>query len=117
MGAVWVLDTALVFVSEVVIAKVAAVVGGDVAAITGSSGCEWRGLGVSRNVVAWLGSEFRRTRVAGGRFEAGKEVVVVVVDVVGVVDGADGGCASVVSGDVAGDGEGRGVGMVQLGFG
>jgi hypothetical protein len=43
--------------------------------------------------------------------------VVVVVDVVDVVDGADGGCASVVSGDVAGDGEGRGVGMVQLGFG
>jgi hypothetical protein len=54
---------------------------------------------------------------AGGCFEAGREVVVVVVDVVGIVDGADGGCASVISGDVAGDGEGRGVGMVQLGFG
>jgi hypothetical protein len=48
---VWVLDTALVVVSEVVIAKVAAVVGGDVAAITGDSGCERRGWGLCCGAV------------------------------------------------------------------
>jgi hypothetical protein len=48
--------------------------------------------------------------------EAGGEVVVVLVNVVGIVDGADGGCAAIVHDDAAGDGDGRGLGMVQLGF-
>jgi hypothetical protein len=47
-----------------------------------------------------------------GRFEAGEEVVVVVVDFVGNVDG---GCAAVVSDAVADSGDGWGLETVGLG--
>jgi hypothetical protein len=55
-------------------------------------------------VVGRPGSQCRSSRGSGGGFGAGDEVVVAVVDSVGNVDG---GCACVVSGDVAGDGIGR----------
>ena len=48
--------------------------------------------------MGWFCSECRRFRRVAGRFEAGDGVVVAVVDNVGNVDG---GCAGVVSNDVA----------------
>jgi hypothetical protein len=53
----------------------------------------------------------RRFREAGGSSGAGDEVVVVVVDVVGVVDGTDG---AVARDDVAGDGGDDGLVGVSL---
>jgi hypothetical protein len=94
-----VLAVAQTVVPGVVLAGVAAVVGGDVAFATGGSGCKGRAWGVSRNAVDWFGSECRRTRGAGGCFEARGEVVVAVVDNVGVVDGADGAVDSGDGGD------------------
>jgi hypothetical protein len=95
---VWVLDTALDAASGVVTAGFVVVVGGDVATKRQGSGCEKRGWGDSRGGLGRPGSVCRRSRGAGSCFGAGGEVVVVVVNVVGVVDG---GCACVVSGDVA----------------
>jgi hypothetical protein len=109
-----VLVVALVIVLDVVVAGVATVINGDMAVATGSLGCERRGWAVGWSAESWFGSEFHHTRVAGARFEAGREVVVVVVDVIGIIDGADGGCASIVSGDVAADGDVEGlVGVVR----
>jgi hypothetical protein len=104
-----VLVVAQMVVPGVVLAGEAAVVGGDVAFAWAGSGCEGRGWGVSRNAVDWFGSECCRTRGAGGCFEARAEVVVAVVDDVGIVDG---GCAAVVSGDVA---MARGVSGCEMG--
>jgi hypothetical protein len=92
----------------VVAVGVAAVVCGDVAAkrrgSRGSSG-GWR---LGWGVVGRSGSVCRRFRGAGGWFEAGKEVLVVVVNVVGSVDGsvdvADGSCDGIVNSDVARNG-------------
>lgn len=83
-----------------------AVVGGDVTVAVAGSGRERGGCRGCRGVVGWLGSECRRSRGAVRCFEAGAELVVVVVDnsvdaVDGVVDIADGGCVGVVSSDVA----------------
>jgi hypothetical protein len=75
----------------------AAVVNGDVAGDGGSGGCKEKGCGVGWGAVCWLGRECRRFRGAGGSFGAGEEVLVVVVG----VDSGDGGCAGVVSNDVA----------------
>ena len=87
---------------------VVAVVDGDMAVVTGGSGLDRRGWGLCWGAVDRPGGQWRRSRGAGGCSEAGEAVVVVVDDVVGVVDG---GCADVVSGDVAGDsgGDGRSV--------
>jgi hypothetical protein len=93
-----VLDSALDAVSGVVTTGFVVVVGGDVATKRRGSGCERRGWGDSRGGLGRPGSVCRRFRGAGGRFGAGGMVWVVVVDVVGVVDVADGGCANVVSG-------------------
>jgi hypothetical protein len=98
VAAVWVLAAALVVVPEVVAARVAAVVGSDVAAEQRASGLERGGCGVCRGGVDRPGGVCHRFRGVWGWFEAGKEVVAV-VDVVGVIDVADGGCAGVVSGD------------------
>jgi hypothetical protein len=97
--AIRVLAVAQVVVPEVVVPGLAAVVGSDVVVAVGSSRCEVGGKGVSRGAIGWFGSECRRTRGAGGRFEAGEEVVVAVVDDVGVVDGADGAVDSGDGGD------------------
>jgi hypothetical protein len=96
---VWVPTVALVVVPEVVVAGVAAVVGNDVVVAVGSSRREMGVHGGSRGAVVWFGRECRRTRGAGGGFEAGGEVVVAVVDDVGVVDGADGAVDSGDGGD------------------
>jgi hypothetical protein len=83
-----------------------------VAVIVSGSGCERRGWGLGWGAVGWLGSECRHFRGADGCSEAGSEVVVAVVDDVGVVDG---GCAGVVGDDVAGDGGDDGlVGVVWV---
>jgi hypothetical protein len=96
--AVWVLDVAQVVVSGVVVAGVVAVVGGDVAVERSGSVCSTRGWGLSWCVVDRSGIQCRGSGAAGGGSEAGGEVVVVVVNDVGC---ADGGCAGVVSSDVA----------------
>jgi hypothetical protein len=101
LAVVWVLTVVQVDVLGVVVAVFVTVVGGNVAVATVCSRHEVGGQGVSRGAIGWFGSECRRTRGAGGRFEAGGRLVVVVVNVVGVVDAADGGCAAVVSSDVA----------------
>ena len=95
------LDEALAVVSEVAVAGIAAVVGSDVAVATGGSGCRMRGWGVCSGVVGQLGRVCRRFRAAGASFKAGGKVIVVVVNNVGCPDG---GCADIVSGDVAGNG-------------
>jgi hypothetical protein len=94
---VWVLVVAQTVIPGVVLAGVAAIVGSDVAFARAGSGCKGRGWGVSRNAVDWFGSECHRMRGAGGCFKARAEVVVAVVDDVGIIDG---GCAAVVSSDV-----------------
>jgi hypothetical protein len=93
-----VLDVAQVVVLQVVAKVFVAVVGNDVAVATGGSGRETRGCRGCRGAVGRLGKECRRFRGAGGCCEAGDEVV---VDIAGSVDVADGGCAYVVSDDVA----------------
>jgi hypothetical protein len=50
--AVWVLDTALLVVSQVVAAGVAAIVGGDMAVAVGVSGHERRGWGLCWGAVS-----------------------------------------------------------------
>jgi hypothetical protein len=97
---------ALDAVFGVVIAAVGAVVGGDMTVAVVGSGRERGGCRGCRGVVGWLGSECRRSRGAVRCFEAGAELVVVVVDnsvdaVDGVVGIADGGCVGVVGSDVA----------------
>jgi hypothetical protein len=108
---VWVLDTALVAVSGVVATGVAAIVGSDVAAAQGCSGRNGRGWGLGRGDMYRFGSECRCSRGADGCLEAGNGVVVAIVD--DVVDG-DGGCAGVVSGDVADSGGVRRWGAASL---
>jgi hypothetical protein len=98
-GAVWVPDTALVAVSRVVAVAVVAIVDCDMAAEQWGSGLEMWGWGRGWGVVGRFGRVCRRFRGAGGSFEAGEAVLVVVVG--GVVD-VDGGCAGIDSGDVAG---------------
>ena len=95
---VWVLDVAQVVVFRPFGSGVVALVDGDVVVVLGGSDCKGRGCGASRGVVDQLGAVCRRFRVAGGGFEAGGELVVVVDDRVVVVDGS---CAAVVTGDVA----------------
>ena len=101
MAVVWVLDTALVAVFGVVVAIVGTVVDGDVAAERRGSELERGGWRLGWGAAVRSGSVCRLLRGAGGIFLGGEEVVVVVVNDVGVVDG---GCASAVSGDVAGNG-------------
>ena len=110
--AVWVLDTALLAVSGVATAGVAAVVGSDVAVVTGGSWCLIKGQGLGWGAMGWPGSECHRFQGPGGCFEAWDEVIVVVINDVGAIDG---GCAGVVKGDVAGNGGGRGLVLTALG--
>ena len=95
---IWVLDITQVIISGVVAAGVAAIVGGDVAVATGGSGLKRRGCGVCRGVVDQPGSQCHCLAGAGGGFGAGDEVIVVVIN---IVDSIDGGCAGVVSNDMA----------------
>jgi hypothetical protein len=104
----WVLAVVQVDVLGAVAAAVGTVVDDDVAVAVSGSGCERRGWGLGWGAVGWLGSECRHFRGAGGCSEAGSEVVVAVVDNVGVVDG---GCAGVVGDDVADSGGDRGLGV------
>jgi hypothetical protein len=97
VGTSWVLATALDAVSGMVVAAFVDVVGGDVAAKRRGSGLERRGSGGCRGAVGRLGKVCRRFCGARGGFGAEDRVVVVVVDVVGIVDG---GCAGVVNDDV-----------------
>ena len=94
---IWMLGEALAVVSGVVATGVAAVVGSDMAVGLGGSGCGTQGWEACWGAMARPGSECHRLRGAGSRFGAGEGVVVVDNDI-GVVDG---GCAAVVSGDVA----------------
>ena len=107
----WVLDTALVVVSRGVVAAVGAVVDDDVALAVGGSGPERRGWERCCGAVGRLGGVCHRFRGVWGWFGAGEGVVVVVNDDDGVVDVVDGGCAGVVSGDVADGMAGRGMEM------
>jgi hypothetical protein len=100
-----VLDVAQVIVLRVVAKVFVAIVGNDVAVATGDSGRETRGCRGCRGAVGRLGSECCHSRGAGSCFEAGNKVVVAVVD---SVDNVDGGCAAVVSSDVADSGDGWG---------
>ena len=77
-----------------VTAGVTTVIGSDMAAEQCSSGLETRGWGAGGQP----GSQCHCLRGAGGCFEAGEGIVVVVVNDDGI---ADGGCAGVVSGDTA----------------
>ena len=93
------LDVALVVVFEVVAAGVAVAVVSDVA--VEQRGLEWANEGweLGCGAVGRPGIECRRFRSFEGCFGAGDGAVVVVVD---DVDLADGGCAGIVKGDVAG---------------
>jgi hypothetical protein len=110
--AVWVLDVALLIVSRVIAAVVAAVVGCDVVAERWGLGLDKRGWEPGWGAVGRLGSVFHRLQGARGSFGARDKVVEVVVNNVHNVDGsvnvADGGCVSIVNGDVAdSSGDGR----------
>jgi hypothetical protein len=94
---VWVLDDAQVVGLGVVAAGFVAFVHSDVAVAQGGSGCETRDWGVFWSAVSRPRSERRRLRGAGASKQAGDGVLVVVDD----VDNVDGGCACIVSGDVA----------------
>jgi hypothetical protein len=98
---VWVLGKAQFVVLGTVTAGVATVVSSDVAVTTAGSGFERRSWEACWGAVDRAGSECRLSRGAGGWFEAGGGVIVVAVN---GVDSADGGCADVVSGDVADSG-------------
>jgi hypothetical protein len=104
-----VLDASLVADVAVVVVGNVGVSGCDVATDKGGSGRELKSWELGWRGVGWSDSWWRHSRGAGGGFEAGKVVVVVVVDDVAVVDGgvdvADGGGVGVVNGDVA-DGSG-----------
>jgi hypothetical protein len=97
--AAWVLAVVRVDVLGVVVAAVAVVVSSDVAPTVGGSGREMGGWKACWGSVGRLGGGCCRSPDAGASFEAGNEVVVVVV-VNNVVD-IDGGCAGVISGDAA----------------
>jgi hypothetical protein len=92
--AAWVPAVVQVDILGVVVAAVAVVVSSDVAPAVGGSEREMGGWKARWGSVGRAGSECRRSRGAGDRFEAGEEVVVVVVD---DVDNVDGGCAGVVA--------------------
>ena len=92
------LDDVLAIVFRPFGSSVIAVVDSDMAAERWGSGLERGGCGVCRCGINRHGSVCRRFRAAGASFEAGGKVVIVVVNNVGC---ADGGCADVVSGDVA----------------
>jgi hypothetical protein len=94
----WVLAVVQVDVLGAVAAAVGTVVDDDVAVAVSGSGCERRGWGLGWGAVGRLSSVCRRFRGVGSRFGAGDGLVVVVVDDVGNLDG---GCAGVVSDDVA----------------
>lgn len=94
---IWVPDAALVAVSEVVTTGVTTVVGSDVAAVLGGSGCKRWGWRLCSGAVDRFRSECHRFRGSAGCFEAGEEVVVVVAN---DIDSADSGCVGVISDDV-----------------
>jgi hypothetical protein len=91
-------DTALDAVSEVVAAFSVGVGGCDVAVEWQGSGCKMGGCGLRWGAMGQPGRECHRSEGAGGSFEAGEQLLVAVVDDVGIVDGS---CAGVVSGDMA----------------
>jgi hypothetical protein len=80
--AIWVLDTALFIISQVVAGVVATVVGSDMAVAVGGSGCKMGGCGLRWGAVGWPGRECHCSEGAGGGCEAGEEVVVMVANVV-----------------------------------
>ena len=97
------LDEALDAISAAVAAGSAGVGGCDIAVATGGSGRRGRGQGHCWGAVGRPGSMCCRSRGVWGWFEAGDEIVVAIVNDVGVVDGADG---AIASSDVAVDGGG-----------
>jgi hypothetical protein len=113
-GTVWVLESALGAVSEVVVAAVTATVGGDMAAAQGGSRCGMGGWGLGWAAVDGPGKECRHFRIAAGRFDGGGTLVA-------VVNGVDSHDMAVWQGvyivgrDVAGSGAGWGLGTVGLG--
>lgn len=113
--AVWVLAVASDAVLETVAADGVGVGGCDVATVGACSRREVGGQGVPRGAVVRFGSEYRRTRGVGGRFNGGGEAVVTVVDDVDSRDVAVSGCVDVVCCDAAGAVGGRELGMVGLG--
>ena len=110
------LDAALDTVSEAIVADVVAIGSCDVVLAVGSSGLERRGCGLGRGAVDQPGIQRHLSGGAGSSSEVGEEQVVVVVNDVGIVDG---GCAGIISGDVAvltgviNDAEG--VGVAEMG--
>lgn len=97
-GTSWVLDTALGAVSGVPAVGFVVVVGGDMVAEWRGSGLERGDCGGCRGELGRPGSMCCRLHAAGGGSDAGGTAIVVAVNDIG---GADGGCAGVVSGDVA----------------
>jgi hypothetical protein len=100
---VFLLDTALDAVLEVVVAGVIDVGSYAMAVERRGSGCELRGWGRRWSAVGQLGSECHRSGGPGSGSAAGQDPVVVVVDVVVNVDVACGGCANIVNGAMAGN--------------
>jgi hypothetical protein len=90
---------AQVIVSRLVATDFVAVVRCDVAVEQGGSGREQRSWGLDCSAVDRPGRECRRLGAVVRCFVAGSRVVVAVVNDVG---GSDGGCAGVVTSDVAG---------------
>ena len=111
-GASWVLAASLVAVVAVVVADNVGISSCDMATDRGGSGRDLRGWGLGWRGVGRSDSWWRHSRGTGGGFEAGGQVVVVVVDVVGIIDGTDGTIArdGVASGQWAG-GSGLGAGI------
>jgi hypothetical protein len=95
---VWASNTAVVVILGLSAAAEAAVVGCDVAVTMGGSGCKTGGCGLRWGAMGWPGRECCCSEGAGGSFEAGEKLLVAVVDDIGIIDG---GCAGVVSSDVA----------------
>ena len=93
------LDKTQVIISRVVAAGNVAIVDGDVAVAAGGSGVETRSCGVCRGAVAQPSRVWHHFREAGGSFKAGRAVVVAVVN---SIDNVDGGCAGIITGDMAG---------------
>jgi hypothetical protein len=79
---VWVPDTALVTITEVVAAGVVGGGGCDVATAMGRSGRGGRGWGLGWGAVVRLGSVCRRLRGVGGRSGAGEGIVAGVATIV-----------------------------------
>ena len=105
--ATWVLDAAVVVVSQGVAAGIVVVVGCDVAVAMAGSGCERWGWGLIWGAVGQLGSACHCFGGTGSWLEAGEGVVTVVVNIVGIIDGsvdmASGDCADIDGGDMAGN--------------